>query len=174
MSDALAWLREKTKGRLLLLCGVPMGPAFKKADYCRIGNDVHPGWDFTLLRLLRAPERPSTRLSALNTLVRSPLGGRVFQNDPDVYILRTRKQRLSPARQEFLARVNHSLGAVLFTSDNPQEYKEAHSERLFHKILHEKPPAARFIPLGKEEGLIRYQNGSHVILDLQKGRMIER
>lgn len=174
MSEALTWLREKTQGRLLLLCGVPLGPAFKKADYCRIGNDIHTGWDMTLLRWLRAPERPSTRLSVQNTLARSPLDGRVFRNDPDVFILRTKKQRLTPQQQKMLALINHCFGAVLFTSDNPQEYRKPHSLTLFKKILRENPPVARFIPLEKEKGLLRFQDGEDVILELRRGRMTAR
>jgi alpha-galactosidase len=170
MSEALAWLREKTQGRLLLLCGVPLGPAFKKTDYCRIGNDVHTGWDMTLLRWLRASERPSTRLSVQNTLTRHPLGGRVFQNDPDVYILRKKKQRLHFVQQEILARTNHGFGAVLFTSDNPAEYKNPLSTELFLKLLNNSPESVKALPHGKELWLIVPKSGKPELWDLRKGR----
>ncbi|MCS6982412.1 MAG: alpha-galactosidase [Flavobacteriales bacterium] len=125
MADALRWLRQVTEGRLLLLCGVPLGPAFKKADFCRIGNDIHLRWDMCGLRWLRAPERPSTILSMLNTVVRSPLSGRFFGNDPDVYILRSEHNHLTPWQRRLLTLVNHTFGMLLLTSDNPDLYEDS-------------------------------------------------
>lgn len=171
MSEALSWLREKTQGRLLLLCGVPLGPAYKKTDYCRIGNDIHTGWDMTLLRWLRAPERPSTRLSVHNTLTRHPLGGRVFQNDPDVFILRNRKQKLNSDQKKILALVNHNFGAVLFTSDNPVEYQCLSTIGLFKKLVYETPARLKAFPLGQEKWLAVSESRTAEIWDLKKGRI---
>lgn len=147
MADALRWLREVTEGRLLLLCGVPLGPAFKKTDYCRIGNDIHLRWDMGGLRWLRAPERPSTALSMLNSVVRSPLSGRFFGNDPDVFILRSERNHLTPWQRRLLTLVNHTFGMLLFTSDNPDLYED--SERThYHRWLEYRGAPVVAVPAG--------------------------
>ncbi|MCS6979345.1 MAG: alpha-galactosidase [Flavobacteriales bacterium] len=172
MSDALEWLRKKTEGKDLLLCGVPLGPAFKKTDYCRIGNDVHLRWDMGLLQLLRAPERPSTRLSIQNTLTRAPLGGLVFQNDPDVFILREERQHLSKEQKELLFRVNTWLGAILFTSDNPSRYSAELRKQWQSYYKTPEKPAATPRPLGGNKWLLKSEQKDEVwVLDLKKGRM---
>ncbi len=122
MADAMDWLRELTKGKLLLGCGVPLAPAFKRVDYCRIGNDIHTGWEFKILKSVRASERPSTWSSLTNTITRSSLGNRMFMNDPDVFILRTKKQSLRDDEKALNILINHLFGQLLFTSDDLSEY----------------------------------------------------
>lgn len=131
MADAMEWLRELTQNRLLLGCGVPLGPAFKRVDYCRIGNDIHTGWEFKILKFVRASERPSTWSSLTNTICRSPLGNRLFMNDPDVFILRTKKQSLSENDKLINILINHIFGQLLFTSDDLSEYNN--STRLIYE-----------------------------------------
>lgn len=122
MADAMVWLRELTRDKLLLGCGVPLGPAFKRVDYCRIGNDIHTGWEFKILKSVRASERPSTWSSLTNSISRSSLGNRMFMNDPDVFILRTKKQSLSKDEKLLNILINHLFGQLLFTSDDLSEY----------------------------------------------------
>ena len=45
MCEAMDFLREVIGDKLILGCGVPLGPAFGKVDYCRIGPDVGLNWD---------------------------------------------------------------------------------------------------------------------------------
>lgn len=124
MSDAMDLLRELTKGALLLGCGVPLGAAFGKVDYCRIGCDISLDWnDKPHMRLMHR-ERISTRNSILNSVFRRQLNGRAFYNDPDVFILRDTDTQLSHAQKQCLAEINAMTGGVLFTSDNTNEYDE--------------------------------------------------
>ena len=124
MADAMDLLRELTKGALLLGCGVPLGAAFGKVDYCRIGCDISTDWnDKPHMRLMHR-ERISTRNSILNSVFRRQLNGRAFYNDPDVFILRDTDTQLTHAQKQCLSEVNAMTGGVLFTSDNTNEYDE--------------------------------------------------
>lgn len=134
MSDAMDFLRESTKGALLLGCGVPLASAFGKVDYCRIGCDVSLDWnDKPHMRLMHR-ERISTRNSILNTVFRRQLNGRAFYNDPDVFILRDSDTQLTHGQKQCLAEVNAMLGGVLFTSDNVSEYDET-TQKILSKVM---------------------------------------
>lgn len=122
MSDAMDWLRTLTEGKLLLGCGVPLASAFKRVDYCRIGNDIHTAWEYKLLNSLHAKERPSTISSLTNTLFRHPLNHRFFVNDPDVFILRKEKNTMSSDQRYTNFLMNQMLGGLLFTSDDISLY----------------------------------------------------
>lgn len=130
MADAVEFLRRQLGERAMLACGVPLGAAFGRADFCRVGGDVHLTWEHRLLRWLRFRERVSTLASLRSTLNRWPLGNRVFANDPDVFILRKEKQKLSPAQQHTLLTVNALLGNVLFTSDDVGRYSPGQKAEL--------------------------------------------
>lgn len=124
MADAMTWLREMTEDKLLLGCGVPLASAFKRVDYCRIGNDIHPKWDFGILKNFHAHERPSTVLSLTNTIYRHQLNGRFFINDPDVFILRKQKNKLTPDQRYTNFLTNQLFGGLLFTSDDISRYDQ--------------------------------------------------
>ncbi|MBC7774107.1 MAG: alpha-galactosidase [Phycisphaerae bacterium] len=118
MWEAMEFLRHLVGSRRILACGVPLGSCFGLADYCRIGGDVHLAWRHPLLSFLRHRERVDTLASLRSTLGRWQLNGRAFHNDPDVFILRTEKQKLSPVQQHTLLTINALLGNLLFTSDD--------------------------------------------------------
>ncbi|MCP4443687.1 MAG: alpha-galactosidase [Aureispira sp.] len=122
MEDAMSMMREWVGDKLILGCGVPLMPSFKQVDYCRVGNDAHLAWEFPVLKGLRAHERPSTWSTLTNTIMRAPLSGMMFLNDPDVFILRSKKTKLSDAEKYTLLLTNVLLGEVLFTSDNIEDY----------------------------------------------------
>ncbi len=134
MADAMDFLREISKGALLLGCGVPLGSAFGKVDYCRIGCDVGLDWnDKPAMRLLHR-ERVSTRNSVLNSIFRRQLNGRAFYNDPDVFMLRDTDNTMTYAQKQCLSEVNAMMGGVLFTSDNISEYDET-TRTILDKIM---------------------------------------
>lgn len=122
MREAMEFLRLQTGSRTLLACGVPLGAAFGVADICRIGGDVHLRWEHRLLAGLRHRERVSTLASLRATLGRWHLNRRAFLNDPDVFILRSEHQHLTPMQQHTLLTVNRLLGGAWFTSDQVSEY----------------------------------------------------
>lgn len=122
--EAMEFLRHLVGNRRILACGVPLGACFGQVDYCRIGGDVHLAWQHPLLSFLRHRERVDTLASLHSTLGRWQLNGRAFQNDPDVFFLRSEGQNLSPEQQETLLTIQALLGNLLFTSDDMSKYSE--------------------------------------------------
>lgn len=122
MHEAMQFLRHNMENKLMLACGVPLASAFHCADYCRIGGDIHLQWENRLPNFLRHRERVSTISSLNSTISRRQLNGRVFHNDPDVFILREENNQLSPDQQYSILLINRLLGNLLFTSDNPKKY----------------------------------------------------
>ncbi|KAF7728996.1 hypothetical protein EC973_005027 [Apophysomyces ossiformis] len=123
MWDAMVLIRELVgPTKLILGCGVPLASAWRKVDYCRIGSDVAPWWEDTKLKLLHVRERVSTANSLVSTLVRWPMSDRMFGNDPDVMILRNKKNKLKPDERYTLCVLNNILGSLVFSSDNVAEY----------------------------------------------------
>lgn len=118
MYDAMKFLNECIGEAKLLACGIPIGSAMGNTDFCRIGNDMHLNWEYDILKLLGARERPSCKSSIENTIVRYPLTNRFFRNDPDVYYLRKNNLNLTRTQKECIYVVNHLLGEILFTSDD--------------------------------------------------------
>lgn len=122
MSDAMDFLKNQLGNKMILGCGVPLGSAFGKVDYCRIGGDIHLGWKNGWERFYRNRERTSTLLSLRSTLGRWQLNNRVFHNDPDVFILRKEGNKLTPPQQYTLLIINALCGNLIFTSDFVEEY----------------------------------------------------
>jgi alpha-galactosidase len=122
MHEAMAFLRELAGDKLILGCGVPLGSAFGMVDYCRIGSDVGLAWEDKLLKLFHYRERVSTINSLTSTIGRRHLNGRAFYNDPDVFILRSKNNQLTPDQRYTLFLLNNIYGSLLFTSDNINEY----------------------------------------------------
>ena len=124
MQEAMDFLREAVGEKEILGCGVPLGPAFGKVDYCRIGSDVGLFWEDRRLARMGYRERVSTYNSLTSTIGRRHLNGHVFLNDPDVFILREKKQRMSLPQRKTLFLLNLIFGGLVFTSDNLAEYGE--------------------------------------------------
>lgn len=122
MWEAMEFLRLQVGNRKILACGAPLGSCFGQVDYCRIGGDIHLQWENKWMRWLGHRERVSTIASLRSTLGRWQLHGRVFSNDPDVFILRTKNQKLTPEQQQTVLVVNTLLGGLLFTSDDLGAY----------------------------------------------------
>lgn len=124
MCEAMDFLRELVGDKLILGCGVPLGAAFGRVDYCRIGCDVGLDWDGTRRDRRLHRERVSTKNAIGNTIYRRHLDGRAFWNDPDVYLLRDDNIKLNKKQRLMLAQINGLFGSLLFTSDNVGEYDE--------------------------------------------------
>ena len=125
MQAAMRLLRACVGDKRILGCGVPLEPAFGLVDYCRIGPDVGLNWDMRSAELIHLRERISTHNALRNALGRHPFSGRVFANDPDVFLLRDTHNRLSPAERDLGFLVNMVLGDLVFTSDPIAEYDAA-------------------------------------------------
>ncbi len=129
MADGMKLLREICGDAAILACGVPLASAFGRVEYCRIGPDISLAYnDVPFMRLFHA-ERPSTKHTVRNTVFRRQLNGRVFWNDPDVFILRDHNTSLSAAQKDMLGTVNSLFGGVLFASDEFDRYSDAQKEQ---------------------------------------------
>lgn len=124
MHDAMEFLKIQAGDKMILGCGVPLGSAFGKVNFCRIGGDVHLQWEDKIQRFHGNRERVSTLLSLRSTLGRWQLNNRVFHNDPDVFILRKGKNKLSQNQQYTLLIINILCGNLVFTSDFAGEYSD--------------------------------------------------
>ncbi len=122
MCDAMDLLRELVGSKQILGCGVPLGPAFGKVDYCRIGCDVGLGWDDREAAMVHYRERISTVTSITNAIGRRHLDGRAFWNDPDVFLLRDEANSLSKNQRHSLFLANIIFGNLVFTSDDISKY----------------------------------------------------
>jgi len=123
MNEAMDFLREVLKDSLILGCGLPLGAAFGKVDYMRIGCDVTLSWNDKWFMRFTNNERPSTLHAIENTTYRHHLDGRVFYNDPDVFVLRNSEDvSLTSEQKHLLFDANIKYGSVLFTSDDISLY----------------------------------------------------
>ncbi len=122
MADGMAFLREACGDKIILGCGVPLGQSFGLVDYCRIGADIHLSWEHKPLKFLRNRERVSTIVALRSVLGRWQLDRRAFVNDPDVFLLRDAKNKLTPVQQNTILTLNSILGNLIFTSDYIGDY----------------------------------------------------
>lgn len=122
MTEAMDFIREMAGKKQILGCGVPLGPAFKRVDYCRIGSDVAPYWEDWKLKYINYRERVSTVNSLRSTLGRWQLNGRAFSSDPDVFILRENDNSMTEDERNTLFLLNNILGSLIFFSDDIKKY----------------------------------------------------
>jgi len=132
MCDGMDLLREWVGDKMILGCGVPLGPAFGKVDYCRIGCDMGLDWNGSALMQLLHRERVSTYHSMMNAIYRRQLNKRAFMNDPDVFLLRDTQIKMTRDQRDLLATVNHYFGSLIFTSDKVSDY----TENVFQAFTH--------------------------------------
>ena len=130
---AYSLVREELEGKLILGCGATLSNGYEKFDYMRIGPDVSLKFDDVAYMRLFHPERISTKVTLCNTIFRYPMNGRVFGNDPDVFLLRDENISLSKEQKNALSTINALFGSLLMTSDNPGSYdveKQAQLEKI--------------------------------------------
>ena len=132
MCEAMDFLRECVgEDKLILGCGVPLGPSFGVVDACRISCDV----DLKYLpkyynKMGINLELPSAQNAITNSVFRRHLNGRVFCNDPDVFFLREKNLTFTKEQKLLLAKINNLCGDVLFVSDNAGDYSDEDIELL--------------------------------------------
>ncbi len=103
----------------LLGCGSPLGAAVGIVDGMRIGPDVAPHWlpDPPLVAGVEAT-LPATRSAVRSILARAFLHRRLWLNDPDCLVARSRDSRLSPEERRTLAAAIASSGGMALFSDD--------------------------------------------------------
>ncbi|MEI6311877.1 MAG: glycoside hydrolase family 36 protein [Bacteroidota bacterium] len=134
MYEAMQWIREICGDKLILACGVPLMPCAGKVDFCRIGPDISLGWNDFFADFFGWREGISTRKSIQNTIARRHLDGYWFANDPDVFMLREEKQKMTWEQRNILFETNKTYGSLLFTSDNIETYDEE-KKRLYRSLF---------------------------------------
>lgn len=125
MCEAMDFLRECVGDKLILGCGVPLGPAFGKVDACRISCDVDLSFkNRYYAKMFLNNEIISTKNAMTNSIFRRHLDGRIFCNDPDVMFFRNNNLRFSWDQKIMLSTVNNMFANVLFVSDNIGDYDD--------------------------------------------------
>lgn len=133
MCEAMEFLCECCKDKIILGCGVPLGASFGKVDACRISCDVELSFKEKWYVKVTNQEIISAKNAMNNTIFRRHLNGRIFANDPDVFFLRDdgmKPAKFSMAQKKLLAKVNNTFGSVLFVSDNVGAYDDEKVEIL--------------------------------------------
>jgi len=133
MCEGMDFLREICRDKIILGCGVPLGPAFGIVDACRISCDVELSFKDKFYVKLTSQEIVSARNAMNNSIFRRHLNGRIMANDPDVFFLRD--DGFKPAiytmdQKKLLAKINHMFGSVLFVSDDINKYDDEKLEIL--------------------------------------------
>jgi alpha-galactosidase len=114
-------VRRGAGDAFLLGCGAPLGPAVGIVDGMRIGPDVAPWWgpEANELQLPGYAEAlPATLNAWRNTLCRSFMHRRLWLNDPDCLMLRTRDTRMSPDAAHAWALAVAASGGMALVSDD--------------------------------------------------------
>lgn len=131
MCEAMDFLRECVGDKIILGCGMPLGPAFGVVDACRISCDVDLSYGGKFYNSMSINnELPSAQNAINNSMFRRHLNGRAFLNDPDVFFLRDHNLTFTWEQKLLLAKINNLFGRVLFVSDDAGEYSEAELEVL--------------------------------------------
>ena len=176
MCDAMEFLRECVGDKLLLGCGVPIGPAMGICDACRISCDVdliYKGKFYSRIQV--SNEMLSARSAINNSIFRRHMNGRVWMNDPDVFFLRKDNLTFTNEQKYLLGKINNLCGNVLFVSDNAGDYDSVASnlvKKFFHKT-DEKIITAEY--LNKSDiKLVTEKNGKRdiFIFNIDKGEIL--
>ncbi|CEG73530.1 hypothetical protein RMATCC62417_08891 [Rhizopus microsporus] len=125
MWDATDLIVELTHKRALILgSGVPLASIWGKFEYNRVSSDASPWWDHTVLRLAHVRERVSTLNAITSSLNRWPMGSRMFGSDPDVFFIRSDKNKLTVDEKYTLLLINLVFGQLTLMSDNVNLYSQ--------------------------------------------------
>ncbi len=175
MCEAMDFLRDCVGNKLILGCGVPLGPAFGKVDFCRIGCDVNLKWGESFIDRNTHRERVSTINTLNDTIFRRHLNGRAFVNDPDVFFLRDYNIALNEEQRLLIADINKLFGGVLFISDDISTYSEKSLSNLKDVFKEDEIEILEAEYMTKSVISIRYTiNGieQELVFDIQLGQVV--
>jgi len=175
MCEAMDFLRDCVGNKLILGCGVPLGPAFGKVDFCRIGCDVNLQWNESFIDKRIHRERVSTINTLNDTIFRRHLNGRAFVNDPDVFFLRDYNIKLNDVQKLLIADINKLFGGVLFISDDISTYNEKTLDNLKDVFKEDEVEILEAEYITKTVISITYTiNGieQELVFDIQSGQVV--
>lgn len=170
MCEAMDFLRECVGDKLILGCGVPLGPSFGKVDMCRIGSDAEIQFKDRFYVHFTNREIISTKTALKNTMFRRCLNHRVFLNDPDVFFFRNTKRapiggekakrlKYTEQQKQLLAEVCSMFGSVLFTSDSVAEYDENQIKSLLNTYAEKDRTDVSVDYVGADVAVVDYSEG---------------
>ncbi|HSJ95955.1 MAG TPA: alpha-galactosidase [Myxococcota bacterium] len=104
----------------LLGCGCPLGPAVGLVDGMRIGPDTGPHWEPLPIARIPGiePTVPAGRNALRNTLARAWMHRRLWLNDPDCLLVRSKDSQLSRDEVRALAISIAVTGGMAILSDD--------------------------------------------------------
>ena len=126
---------EVGKDTVLLGCGMPLTNAICTVNTMRIGADTADYWLHLLPYLIgQGTEIMGAKNCLRNSLVRSMMNKKLWQNDPDCFIVRSRNTRMN--EHERMADINGKLltGSQAFFSDDFDDLTD-HDLDVTSKIL---------------------------------------
>ncbi|MEE9606313.1 MAG: alpha-galactosidase [Myxococcota bacterium] len=111
----------------LLGCGCPLGAAVGVVDGMRVGADVAPAWQLDPGAAIPGIEetQPATRSAVRGVLARAWMHRRLWLNDPDCLMARSRDTDLSAAERRTLAAAIASTGGLAVFSDDVPSLDES-------------------------------------------------
>ena len=114
-------VRESVGRDFVLACGAPLLPSVGLVDGMRVGEDTAPFWKADL-----APLEGVNAYHALrNPLLRQFMHNRLWRNDPDCILLRSRDIDLSENERRLYALVCGALDNMIIQSDNLADVDES-------------------------------------------------
>lgn len=109
---------EAGKDVVIIGCGMPLSPGIGTVDAMRIGPDTGPFWIHRAAKLFRTGSMVGVRNSVRNTLVRSAMHERLWQNDPDCVMVRELNTKLTAQERLFQIDAGILSGGLLTYSDD--------------------------------------------------------
>ena len=181
--EAYRFLREVLGDSIILGNSCNMSPAFGVFDYVRIGPSITSEFDDSWVMRKMHRERNSTKVAIQNTIYRSIFNGKVFMNDPDVFLLR-KELKMTFEQKYSLAMINAIFGSILMTSDDITTYAalyqnyDRRAAKIFDKIVHIQNCVENVEYRRKDDGKIRISydldDASHVMVyDPEEGILEE-
>lgn len=144
----------------LLGCGCPLGPAIGLVDGMRIGPDTAPHWESLPIARIPGiePTVPSGRNALRNTLARAWMHRRLWLNDPDCLLARSKDSQLTRDEVRALAISIAVTGGMTIVSDDlpalsPEERALVRETAELAREVDESEQtgAARVLELGNDE-----------------------
>jgi alpha-galactosidase len=112
-------IREEAGDDVVIIgCGMPLSPGIGTVDAMRIGPDTGPFWIHRAAKWFRTGSMVGVRNSVRNTLVRSPMHERLWQNDPDCVMVRETNTKLTAHERQFQIDAGILSGGLLTYSDD--------------------------------------------------------
>ena len=112
--EGMETIRQAVGEAFLLGCGAPLLPSAGFVEGMRIGEDTAPFWDTKR----GAFEGPNAYYALKNSILRSFLHRRLWLNDPDCLLLRTRDISLTANEKELYALTAGALDNMIIESDD--------------------------------------------------------